>query len=1020
MAASIFNGSAVKILKDILRFKSGVELTATQVGYLNTITSDVQTQLDAKVDESREGQNNGIATLDAGGKIPAAQLPNSIMDYLGTWAASTNTPTLANGTGNAGDVYIASDSGSVDFGAGSISFVAGDWVVYSGSVWQKSINSNAVVSVNTQTGAVVLDTDDISEGGSNLYFTDGRAQSAITGAASTIVTSNLTVDRALASDGSGKVSATSVTATELGYVSGVTSSIQTQLNGKQATITGAATSIVSADLTASRALESDVSGKVAASSVTSTELSYVSGVTSAIQTQLNGKQAAGNYANDTLSNLGTTDINADFIFNKSDATVKTKDSAAAITPNLLLKTGDGTGFASGTLSLISGTSSTAATGNVYISSGNKSGSETGASGSLTLISGEYSSSSNSKSGDVVLRSGDKSGSGTAATGDVLVRTGASSSVNGPSGLLTLKSGDQTGAGTATSGTVTLKSGDVSGGNKTSGVTTISTGTSGSGNSGSVQVTTGTPGAGFNSGAINLQTGSVSGGTRGNITLNANLVTSASSFEPTSNNAYNLGSASVAWASIVGIEHTVVNAGSVYSRWQHTSTTPSGVSVNAALTGGDINSSVSRSLGIWTSNASSTTQPFYLETGNGTGAGGASGLLQIKTGNNSNASSPNNTGSISILTGNAAGSVSGDSGSITLQTGTSAAGARGSVVVNALQLNMSTSRVINMADPVNAQDAATKAYADTKQDRAALTTKGDLYVATASNTTTRMPAGTDGTFLKADSSVANGLVYASNAQIFAVRSITGTDTLNASTDDIALLSGASFTLDLPTAVGNTGKRFTIKHVGTSLTQVYTVDGNASETIDGTTTYALYTNGETLVLVSDGSNWQVIEHRATTDWIDAGAISIDATTTAPTKPSGIDVDKFYWKREGKDLVCRFEYKQNNTTSGADGSGDYLFTAVPSGITIDTSVLAEFSTVQGAGTYVTTNNVGSFSGIGATINFVGIVSVYDSTQVRFMFVANSGEGAVGSAGGGYITQNANMFYVASFRIPISEFRV
>jgi hypothetical protein len=63
----------------------------------------------------------------------------------------------------------------------------------------------------------------------------------------------------------------------------------TALAGKQDTITGAATSITSANLTASRALASDGSGKVAVSSVTSTELGYLSGVTSALQTQLNAK-----------------------------------------------------------------------------------------------------------------------------------------------------------------------------------------------------------------------------------------------------------------------------------------------------------------------------------------------------------------------------------------------------------------------------------------------------------------------------------------------------------------------------------------------------------------------------------------------------------------------------------------------------------------------------------------------------------------------------------------------------------
>jgi hypothetical protein len=61
------------------------------------------------------------------------------------------------------------------------------------------------------------------------------------------------------------------------------------LSTKQDTITGAATTITSSNLTASRALISNASGKVAISSVTDTELGYVSGVTSAIQTQLNSK-----------------------------------------------------------------------------------------------------------------------------------------------------------------------------------------------------------------------------------------------------------------------------------------------------------------------------------------------------------------------------------------------------------------------------------------------------------------------------------------------------------------------------------------------------------------------------------------------------------------------------------------------------------------------------------------------------------------------------------------------------------
>lgn len=76
---------------------------------------------------------------------------------------------------------------------------------------------------------------------------------------------------------------------ELNYVDGVTSSIQTQLNGKEPTITGAATTITSSNLTKNRAVIANNSGKIAISDTTSTELGYVHGVTSAIQTQLNSK-----------------------------------------------------------------------------------------------------------------------------------------------------------------------------------------------------------------------------------------------------------------------------------------------------------------------------------------------------------------------------------------------------------------------------------------------------------------------------------------------------------------------------------------------------------------------------------------------------------------------------------------------------------------------------------------------------------------------------------------------------------
>jgi len=125
-------------------------------------------------------------------------------------------------------------------------------------------------------------------------------QATINGAASTIAGSNLSFNKTLISDGSGKVIAAAVSATELGTLAGVTSAIQTQLNAKQATIIGAASTITSGSLNANRVLLSDGNGKVANSDITNVELGTLAGVTSGIQSQLNAKLGSSAQAADAL------------------------------------------------------------------------------------------------------------------------------------------------------------------------------------------------------------------------------------------------------------------------------------------------------------------------------------------------------------------------------------------------------------------------------------------------------------------------------------------------------------------------------------------------------------------------------------------------------------------------------------------------------------------------------------------------------------------------------------------------
>ena len=98
--------------------------------------------------------------------------------YQGTWNANTNTPTLTSSVGTAGYYYIVSVAGTTNLN-GITDWQVGDWAIFNGGVWQKVDNTDSVISVNGQTGAVSLTTDNISEGVTNLYYTNTRARASL-------------------------------------------------------------------------------------------------------------------------------------------------------------------------------------------------------------------------------------------------------------------------------------------------------------------------------------------------------------------------------------------------------------------------------------------------------------------------------------------------------------------------------------------------------------------------------------------------------------------------------------------------------------------------------------------------------------------------------------------------------------------------------------------------------------------------------------------------------------------------
>jgi hypothetical protein len=99
---------------------------------------------------------------------------------------------------------------------------------------------------------------------------------------------------------------------------------------------------------------------------------------------------------------------------------------------------------------------------------------------------------------------------------------------------------------------------------------------------------------------------------------------------------------------------------------------------------------------------------------------------------------------------------------------------------------------------------------------------------------------------------------SGGMTVAVETLTGTsDTLDG--DNLVVLvdddtAGSTVTITLPAAASNDGRVYHIKKLGTTANVI--IDGNASETIDGETTFTLTIQYESIKLVCDGSNWSIL--------------------------------------------------------------------------------------------------------------------------------------------------------------------
>jgi hypothetical protein len=136
------------------------EFRNLEIADINTLA----TALSGKITSTEKGVANGVASLDSSGKVPTAQLPEASgggLEYLGTWNATTNTPTIAVASStNKGKYYKVSVAGSTNID-GITDWKIGDWVISNGTAWDKIDNTDQVSSVAGRQGDVTLSASDV-------------------------------------------------------------------------------------------------------------------------------------------------------------------------------------------------------------------------------------------------------------------------------------------------------------------------------------------------------------------------------------------------------------------------------------------------------------------------------------------------------------------------------------------------------------------------------------------------------------------------------------------------------------------------------------------------------------------------------------------------------------------------------------------------------------------------------------------------------------------------------------------
>jgi hypothetical protein len=209
-SGAIVEASAINASRALVSDANGIPthtaVTTTELGYVSGVTSAIQTQIDAKA--STVSLNNHMADTTTHGTTG---------DIVGT----SDTQTLTNKTIDA-DSNTISNIDNADIKAGA-------------AIDRSKIatGTNNHVLINSGAGAMSSEAQlAVSRGGTNSGAALNNNRVMVSSGGAIVEATVINASRALVSDANGIPTDSAATAAEVGYLSGVTSGIQSQLNTK--------------------------------------------------------------------------------------------------------------------------------------------------------------------------------------------------------------------------------------------------------------------------------------------------------------------------------------------------------------------------------------------------------------------------------------------------------------------------------------------------------------------------------------------------------------------------------------------------------------------------------------------------------------------------------------------------------------------------------------------------------------------------------------------------------------------